>query len=438
MFKYIYLGKIFFNITVLNLLLCTALYAQQHHATYTDYKLHLTYHKLSEPNSHLSKYCRFSSIKQEEAVMEKVCNYDEELRMKTSLLTDNCNFKDNKFKKEVIYNYCSFKTPLTRKKVLGSFCSYKTNSQKQHYIDNLVGITRVGPATQKTVNYRLFKELSAKRTESLDTSVYNPVSHPDTEAAYQLGVIYGFSQCGLRNKDNAIKYFQKAYKKPQNYFMLAELLRKQNKVENAKKIHDFYIQAANAGIKEAYYNLALYIYGTLNKRKITDNLPNNFTYNSVTKYLSKATELGDMAAQNDLPLLIKYMFKSKNNKAFNVTLKKYIPQAAAQNFSPALYNQIVLNINNDCTDQNLSLFKRNTQKLLQSNYKPIYDLLVLLQSNSCYANHAKNIIENLDHDINLIKHSKVDNFSLNKAALMIANSAFDEYNQSFEYNNVLH
>lgn len=403
-----------------------------------DFKLHFTYKKLAEKQDDIQKNCSFSSQAQKKHIMKEICAYDIETRNQSKLLQNHCNFSDDTIKGKAIEYYCAFKSPLSRENILAEFCSLGTNSQKKQHISNLEGIIRIGPALKRTINFAIQKELNAKHQEALDLSIYNVTENPHSEAAYKLGVIHGFSPCGFKNMQQSLQYFQKAYEKPESFFMIAELFRLSGKQEYAQKIYDFYKQAIDAGVKEAYYNISLYMFQILTKEDNFGQTPTDFQYKTVVDYLTQAAKVGDAAAQNDLPIITKYIYKSDNQNAFKAIAETYISQSAKQNFAPALYNQIILYLSENCSDKSKRLFEKNISKLLKQDYEPVYNLLIRLKSNECYAPQVKNFIERLDIDRTYKKHAVIDTLNINKSMIRLAESAFNVYERSFEYDNVTH
>jgi hypothetical protein len=163
--------------------------------------------------------------------------------------------------------------------------------------------------------------------------------------------------------------------------MTAELYRGLHKKELQGRIYTLYNNAIKVGIGEAQYNLALYIYETLQKKTANDSLPQGFTYRNVITHLKQSVKHNDAIAQNDLAVLISRLYVTQNNqKAWGRIIDAYISKSAAQGFVPALYNQTVLMLQKRCSKTTQPLFNKNMGYLLQKKYQPAVNLLSALKN----------------------------------------------------------
>ncbi len=348
------------------------------------FKLHLTYQDLQEKIQTIDKLCRFLSPSHKIKIIEKICSLDTETQNTSNILEPFCTFKDDTQKINTIKRVCSFHTPRSKAKILEKFCQFKTDRQKQQYIDYLQNIAKVGEALQRIINFNVEAERLNKRKDVFNPLVYHVRLEPHTEAAYQMGVIYGFSDCGFQNNLKAIEFFQKAYDKPETFFMVAELYRIQNNKNMQRRIYDLYNNAIKSGIYTAYYNLAVYMYEQLEINHNDTSLPTDFTYENVMRYLQKATERNNPEAYNDLAILMDKIFKGKNPEKLNLLVDSYLAQSAKNNFMPALYNQILLTLKKSCNIENKKLIEKNIIYLQQVNYQPLIGLYPLIKNNPCY------------------------------------------------------
>lgn len=352
----------------------------------------LIYKDLEEKPDDIDTVCQFPSSAQKIQIMQNLCNFDDELKNSTKILDNFCTFKDAQHRKNSITTYCSVRTPRSQTKIIGNFCNIENERKKLHYIEYLNDIAAVGDRFVRIVNFNVEEERFLKHKDSLDPAIYHVALEPHTEAAYELGVIHGFSTCGMRDPQKAITFFQRAHNKPETFFMTAELYRGFHNKKLQKRIYTLYNNAIKVGINEARYNLALYIYETLQKKTANDSLPQGFTYRNVITYLKQAVKHNDAIAQNDLAVLISRLYVTQSNqKAWGRIIDAYITKSAAQGFMPALYNQTVLILQKQCSKTTQPLFNKNMGYLLQKKYQPAVNLLSTL-NNSPDACH-KNMIQ---------------------------------------------
>ncbi len=395
---------------------------------------HFQYQDLQEKPDDIDKVCVFDTPNQKIEIMKQFCNFDDEQKNTTKILDKICMFKDTqidtKAKASILKNHCSLRSPRSAMSIIDNFCQIKTDKKKLHYIAYLQNIAKVGKRFQRIVNYSIDEERLTKRQDALNPAIYHVNLEPHTEAAYQLGVIYGFSRCGMRNVKKAISFFQKAYDKPETFFMTAELYRSLHQEKLQRRIYALYNNAINVGIDTAHYNLALYIYETLQKKNSDALLPQDFTYKNMLIYFKKAAEKNNFIAQNDLAVLIHtFNAKQKHQKKFYNMVDTYISESAAQGFIPAIYNQTILTLSKPCTHTTKKIVKKNMTYLLQEKYKPAVDLVSFLKNNNdvCYhtllqdnASHNKDNHDAGDKTIDIMTtleknafNAYFDNLSLN-------------------------
>lgn len=301
----------------------------------------------------------------------------------TYLLKPHFQFIDlpeEKTKKDSQYLY---KSPRSRQAILQQFCQIKRDKQKQSYLNTLDDIVKNGKNFQKRTNYNDETERANKRADENDPKIYNIATEPHSEAAYHLGVIYAFSQCGMQNKTQAIEYFQQAYNKPETYFMIAEFYRTYYPNTKQRQIAYLYNNAINSGITEAHYNLALYMYQMINL-KTDKNIqnPQDFTYKNILKHL-RLGAISNQMAQNDFAIML---HKTKPNippVKLYFLMNLYFAKAAAQGFEFADYNQIIIMLSQKCTVDNQKLLKQKLTHLKEKQSPLLPPLLPIVKRYGC-------------------------------------------------------
>ena len=352
--------------------------------------MHLKYQDLIEKPEKIDSICKFQSEKQKLQMIEKFCSLNKEEQMGTDFLTPFCKFKDNNHAAEIINDYCIFKTPRSKQKILNIFCKLKTNKNKQNYIRYLANIVKVGERLQRPVNYNNEDERLIKRTDALSIAIYHVKQEPHTEAAYHLGVIYGFSDCGMHDINQAINHFVQAHDKPETSFVIAELYRTHQSKNSPRRIYQLYNDAIKAGILEGHYNLAVYIYEQLQSQKTADALPLDFNYKTIFANLREAAK-HNAIAQNDLAVLIHTIKPNYNQKKLQSAIWSYLKKSADTGFMPAIYNQIIMLSSQDCTKEIQQQIKQKLDILITQKYPPATYLLTQLKHNKLCFNHKQDI-----------------------------------------------
>lgn len=389
------------------------------------------YQDLPEKPDEIDKVCVFDSQNQKIEIMTQFCNFDDEQKNTTKLLDKVCLFKDSQTKASILKNHCSFRSPRSIATIINNFCQIKTHTKKLHYIAYLKDIAKVGKRFQRIVNYSIDAERLTKRQDALNPAIYHVNLEPHTEAAYQLGVIYGFSYCGMRNVKKAISFFQKAHDKPETFFMTAELYRHVNQKKLQRRIYELYNNAINVGIDTAHYNLALYIYETLQEKNPDTLLPQEFTYKNMLIYLKQATEKNDFIAQNDLAFLIHtFNLKQKNQKKLHTIIDTYISESAENGFIPAMYNQTIRALSKPCTDSTKKIVQKNMTYLQQKQYKPVADLFEFIKNSNdvCY----QGLLQKNESDNKANHHNNDKTIDI---ITTLENNAFNEFYDNLYLHN---
>ncbi|MFT6083981.1 MAG: hypothetical protein ACJA1M_000867 [Alphaproteobacteria bacterium] len=429
----------------------SCLWAKNSDLIYLPLKPYFTYGILSDKKEAIDTVCRFdpddkeNELKKNE-VMARICNFDDTtldviLTSKRSQTPEtrkffsSCTLLGEEHTRIMIKQYCHFRTSISREKILSNFCAIKDKSTKKGYIQRLTGITNMGAAVQKVINYNRQDELQEKHKEALNPTIYNFKNKPHIEAAYQLGVIHGFSECGMRDSKKALTFFEQALNKPETFFMVAELYRSLNQKKYRKRIYKFYNYAIKVNINKSYYNLALYMYQQLRDKKNNEILPVDFTYQKVIYYMQQAVKKEDVAAYNDLPILISKLYKGYNQKQLQNIMALYFDRAAQKNFKTTLYNQIIQTIARPCTKEGLVLIEQNVKFLLDDDYQDIGDLLLIIKKAKCYKKMAEEFLEKME-DKNRFHHEPVpiDNRKLYKITKDLAYNAFEANEKSMREN----
>ncbi len=392
------------------------------------------YQDLQEKPDDIDMVCLFDSQNKKIEMMKKFCNFDDEQKNTTKILDKVCIFKDNQTKASILKNHCSFRSPRSVATIIGDFCQMKTQSKKLDYIAYLQNIAKVGERFQRTVNYSIDAERLTKRQDAINPIIYHVNLEPHTEAAYQLGIIYGFSSCGMRSVKKSISFLQKAHDKPETFFMTAELYRSLHQKKLQRRIYTLYNDAINVGIDTAHYNLALYIYEALQEKNTDALLAQDFTYKNMLIYLKQAAEKNDFIAQNDLAVLMNtFNSKQKNQKKFHNMIDTYILESAEQGFIPAIYNQTIRTLSKPCTHDTKKIVKKNMTYLRQEKYEFAIDLFAFIKNNNdvCYQSLLQ---ENESDNNNKGNHSDVDKKKTDMMTLLETN-AFNEFYDNIYFHN---
>lgn len=377
--KFLYILKIIIITCFLLLFNLSPVFSSQKKMGYNStLKLHLQYVSLKEKDDKIDKFCQFPSESEKKSYIHRFCSLDNETQKTTNMLDNICQFSNIEEKEKILLQYCSFRTFLSKEKIIENFCNLKSFIRKTSYIDYLKDIAKIGERMQKNVNYNVEEERLAKRKEALNPKNYHIQNEPHSEAAYALGVIYGFSDCGMHDSQQAIDYFQIAYDKPETNFMIAELYRYLKRPKTEQHIFDLYENASKLGIHEADYNLAIYIYNILKHKKKADILSSNFTVKNMLLYMQKAAK-NNFYAQNDLAILLYY----QNKIPINI-IDYYLDKSAKHKFLPAIYNQTILLSSRACTKNNQLAMKKNMMILLEKKYLTIQQLKNIIPNTHCF------------------------------------------------------
>jgi TPR repeat protein len=166
--------------------------------------------------------------------------------------------------------------------------------------------------------------------------------------------------------------------------MIAELYRTHQSNNSPRRIYQLYNDAIKVGITEAYYNLAVYIYETLQSKKTVRLLPLDFNYKTMLENLRAAAEY-DPIAQNDLAVMIHKITPDYNQKKLQPVMQLYFKKSADTGFMPAIYNQIIMLASQKCTKDTQRKIKKKLDFLLAQHYQPAIHLLIQLKKNkACF------------------------------------------------------
>jgi|GEM_PF-3827338 len=427
------------TLTLFLILIISFFYATKAHASETMLVPHLSYERLPEKKDMLDNFCTFKSEATKKKVMGYVCNLDREIYteivdQRRRLASEAADFidacvQDNDTSEifEAVNSYCQIQSPISRDKILKQFCKNKTKNSQKNYIQRLEVIVDMGAAVQKTINYNRQPELEKKHNESLNPVIYDHKIHPHVEAAYQLGVIHGFSHCSVKNFQKSVHYFQYALAKPEAFFMVAELHRLRNNIGDMHKIYQFYNDAIKLNISKAAYNLSLYMYNQLRSVKDRLLLPKTFTNKNVVYFMREATKQKVAAAYNDFPILLGRFYK-KGHPAIKKILPIYMKKAVKQKFKPALYNQILFLSEKKCSQKNKKTIIKNMTYLLKKDFEGAADLLPILEQNPCYHQAAHNFLEQLQDNSRFHKENS-ENMQIRYLSQKLAYKAFKPYDK---------